>query len=84
MRPNIWTYFRQNGEKGKPEQNFFSSTQARDILGISREKRRKPGLSELLRMEHISKRFGNFYANQDINFSVAKGEVGAASKARGM
>ena len=26
-------------------------------------------------MEHISKRFGNFYANQDINFSVAKGEV---------
>lgn len=32
-------------------------------------------MSELLRMEHISKRFGNFYANQDINFSVAKGEV---------
>ena len=31
-------------------------------------------MSELLRMEHISKRFGNFYANQDINFSVAKGE----------
>ena len=32
-------------------------------------------MEELLRMEHISKRFGNFYANQDINFSVAKGEV---------
>ena len=77
MRPNIWTCFRQNGEKRKkPEQNFFSSTQARDILEISREKRRKPGLSELLRMEHISKRFRQlFYANQDINFSVAKGEV---------
>jgi len=26
-------------------------------------------------MEHISKRFGDFYANRDINLSVAKGEV---------
>ena len=32
-------------------------------------------MEELLRMEHISKRFGNFYANHDVNFSVAKGEV---------
>ena len=32
-------------------------------------------MEELLRMEHISKRFGDFYANHDINFSVAKGEV---------
>lgn len=32
-------------------------------------------LEELLRMEHISKRFGEFYANKDINLSIAKGEV---------
>ena len=32
-------------------------------------------MEELLRMEHISKRFGNFYANHDVNYSVAKGEV---------
>jgi len=32
-------------------------------------------LSELLRMEHISKRFGNFYANKDISLSVNRGEV---------
>jgi ABC-type uncharacterized transport system ATPase subunit len=32
-------------------------------------------LEELLRMEHISKRFGDFYANKDICLSVAKGEV---------
>ena len=32
-------------------------------------------MEELLRMEHISKRFGDFYANHDINLSVAKGEV---------
>jgi len=32
-------------------------------------------LEELLRMEHISKRFGDFYANHDVNLSVAKGEV---------
>lgn len=30
---------------------------------------------ELLRMEHISKRFGNFYANDDINLSLNRGEV---------
>ena len=28
-----------------------------------------------MRMEHISKRFGDFYANKDINLTVAKGEV---------
>ena len=32
-------------------------------------------MSELLRMEHISKRFGNFYANQDISLRVDRGEV---------
>ncbi|SFP26156.1 nucleoside ABC transporter ATP-binding protein [Oscillibacter sp. PC13] len=32
-------------------------------------------LSELLRMEHVSKRFGDFYANRDINLSVRRGEV---------
>ena len=32
-------------------------------------------LSELLRMEHVSKRFGDFYANKDINLSVRRGEV---------
>ena len=32
-------------------------------------------MSELLRMEHISKRFGNFYANKDISLSVNRGEV---------
>ena len=31
-------------------------------------------LDELLRMEHVSKRFGDFYANRDINLSVRKGE----------
>ncbi len=32
-------------------------------------------MEELLRMEHISKRFGNFYANKDINLTVTRGEV---------
>lgn len=32
-------------------------------------------MSEILRMEHISKQFGDFYANKDINFDVQKGEV---------
>lgn len=32
-------------------------------------------MDELLRMEHISKRFGNFYANRDITLSIARGEV---------
>ena len=32
-------------------------------------------MEELLRMEHISKRFGNFYANKDITLSVLPGEV---------
>ena len=32
-------------------------------------------MEEYLRMEHISKRFGDFYANKDINLSVRKGEV---------
>ena len=30
-------------------------------------------MDELLRMEHVSKRFGDFYANRDINLSVRKG-----------
>ncbi|MDO5136179.1 MAG: ABC transporter ATP-binding protein [Eubacteriales bacterium] len=29
----------------------------------------------MLRIEHISKRFGNFYANKDISLSVYRGEV---------
>ncbi|MBA4347682.1 MAG: heme ABC transporter ATP-binding protein, partial [Clostridiales bacterium] len=32
-------------------------------------------MSEILRMEHISKQFGDFYANKNINFDVQKGEV---------
>ena len=32
-------------------------------------------LEELLRMEHISKRFGAFYANRDISLCVKRGEV---------
>lgn len=32
-------------------------------------------MSELLRMEHISKRFGDFYANKDISLTVNRGEV---------
>mgnify|MGYP000693676958 CR=1 FL=1 len=32
-------------------------------------------MSELLRMEHISKRFGSFYANKDINLSIEEGEI---------
>ena len=32
-------------------------------------------MSELLRMEHISKRFGSFYANRDISLQVNRGEV---------
>ena len=32
-------------------------------------------MSELLRMEHISKRFGTFYANHDISLTVNRGEV---------
>ncbi len=32
-------------------------------------------LEEILRMEGISKRFGNFYANKNINLSIAPGEV---------
>ncbi len=32
-------------------------------------------MSELLRMENISKRFGNFYANRDINLTLNRGEV---------
>ena len=32
-------------------------------------------MDEFLRMEHVSKRFGDFYANKDINLTVRKGEV---------
>ena len=32
-------------------------------------------MEEFLRMEHVSKRFGDFYANKDINLTVCKGEV---------
>jgi simple sugar transport system ATP-binding protein len=32
-------------------------------------------MEEILRMEHISKRFGDFYANRNITFSVLAGEV---------
>jgi simple sugar transport system ATP-binding protein len=32
-------------------------------------------MNEILRMEHISKQFGDFYANRDISFDVQKGEV---------
>ncbi len=32
-------------------------------------------MEEILRMEHITKRFGDVYANRNINFDVQKGEV---------
>ncbi len=32
-------------------------------------------MEEILRMEHITKRFGDVYANRDINFDVRAGEV---------
>ncbi|MGN0056516.1 MAG: ABC transporter ATP-binding protein [Atopobiaceae bacterium] len=32
-------------------------------------------MAELLRMEHISKRFGSFYANRDVDLEVVEGEV---------
>ncbi|NCC69798.1 MAG: ATP-binding cassette domain-containing protein, partial [Clostridia bacterium] len=32
-------------------------------------------MEEILRMEHISKQFGDFFANRDVNFNVRKGEV---------
>ena len=32
-------------------------------------------MEELLRMEHISKRFGNFYANKNVSLTVLPGEV---------
>ena len=32
-------------------------------------------MAEMLRMEHISKRFGQKYANQDVSLSVEEGEV---------
>lgn len=32
-------------------------------------------MEEILRMEHITKQFGDVYANRDVSFSVLKGEV---------
>lgn len=32
-------------------------------------------MSELLRIEHISKRFGDFYANSDIDLTIETGEI---------
>lgn len=32
-------------------------------------------MAELLRMENVSKCFGSFYANQDVNLTVGEGEV---------
>ena len=32
-------------------------------------------MDEFLRMEHVSKRFGDFYANKDINLTIRRGEV---------
>ena len=32
-------------------------------------------MEEILRMEHITKKFGDFYANKDVNLSVLQGEV---------
>ncbi len=34
-----------------------------------------PKAAEVLRMEHITKQFGRFYANRDVNFDVRAGEV---------
>ena len=35
----------------------------------------EPKLSELLRIENISKRFGDFYANRNISLTVERGEI---------
>lgn len=43
--------------------------------GYSPGRRKGRELEELLRMQGITKRFGDFYANKDIDFSVARGEV---------
>ena len=32
-------------------------------------------MDEFLRMEHVSKRFGDFYANREIDLTVRRGEV---------
>ena len=32
-------------------------------------------MEEILRMEHITKRFGDMYANRDINLDIRKGVV---------
>ena len=32
-------------------------------------------MSEFLRMDNITKRFGDVYANKNINLSIKKGEV---------
>ena len=32
-------------------------------------------MSEFLRMENITKKFGKMYANKNINLSIKKGEV---------
>jgi len=40
-----------------------------------RATRRNKALSELLRIENISKRFGDFYANKDISLTIERGEI---------
>ena len=42
------------------------------VLGMSGE---EDGMAELMRMEHISKRFGTKLANDDVSLSVNEGEV---------
>lgn len=42
---------------------------------LARKKRREEPMEEILRMEHITKRFGDMYANRDINLDVRRGEV---------
>ena len=32
-------------------------------------------MEEILRMEHITKRFGDVFANRDVNLDVRRGEV---------
>ena len=51
------------------------SSQHRTSAAAGPGERGDGALEEFLRMEHVSKRFGDFYANKDINLTVYKGEV---------
>ena len=47
----------------------------RRIFAVQTGKGEMPAMEEILRMEHITKRFGDVLANRDINLNVRRGEV---------